>query len=362
MKKNILIALISLVLMLGIAEFVLRVIGLEEVKFRDLPRISWVNVPENVWVEHHPVLGWYAQKNKAAILESAHFPQVIVHTNSAGFRGSRDYSLSKPADVIRIAVLGDSFVFGFGVRDEEAFPALLESSGKQREVLNLGVPGYGIDQIYLSYKEIAKQYRPDIVLIGIFPEDFWRATRAFADSGHAKPYFTAGPFGKLTLRNVPVPPPFTLTRGQFPPVIEKNTAQKLLNMSVLYRLARKPFMKLLRNMRLIDPDTSDEWVLGRAILGQMIEDVRAEGAVPVMVLLPPRDWAESTRKTTQERSLVRFAEREKVDLINLRPTFNDAVAKDGLETYYIKNDWHWTPQGHAWAARAIEDYFNQKGN
>jgi len=362
MKKNIILLLVTLAVMLGIAEFVLRVIGLEDVKLRDLPRIGWVNVPENVWVEHHPVLGWYAQKNKAAILESAHFPQVIVHTNSSGFRGSRDYSLRKPADVIRIAALGDSFVFGFGVRDEDAFPALLESSERRREVMNLGVPGYGIDQICLSYREIAKNYQPDIVLVGIFPDDFWRATRAFADSGHAKPYFSVGNFGQLTLRNVPVPPPFTLSRGQFPPVIEQNKVQKLLNKSVLYRLARKPFMRLLRNMRLIDPDTSEEWILGRTILSELIQDIRKDQSLPVLVLIPPKEWAQSGRKTSLEKSILRFVEREGVDLINLHPVFVDAVARDGLETYYIKNDWHWTPKGHAFAARAIEDYFGRGGN
>ena len=106
-------------------------------------------------------------------------------------------------------------------------------------------------------------------------------------------------------------------------------------------------------MRLIDPNASDEWLIGRAILHQMIGEIRREGATPVLVLLPPKGWAESMRKTTLERSLLRFAEREKVGLINLRPAFNEAVARDGLEAYYIKNDWHWTPRGHALAARTI---------
>jgi len=361
MKKNILLVTISLFMALALGEFVLRVVGVGKVKFQEKPRVGWVNVPENVWVEHHSVLGWYSQKTKAALLESSNFPQVIVHTNASGFRGSREYAIEKPQGVIRIAVLGDSFVFGFGVQDGEAFPALLEAQDKSREVLNLGVPGYGMDQIYLSYREIARKYHPDIVLIGIFPEDFWRSTRSFADSGHVKPYFSLSAKGELVLHNVPIPPPFSLKTDQFPPLLEQSSAQKILEKSVLFRLAKKPALKLAKNMRLIDPNDSEEWQVGRAILSRLIDEVRADKAIPVVVLMPPQDWAQSARKTSLERSIIRFVDREKVDFINLKPAFNDAVAKDGLETYYIKNDWHWTPRGHALAAKTIEEYFNRKG-
>jgi hypothetical protein len=360
-KKNILLVIISLFLALALGEFVLRVVGVDRVKFQEKPRMGWVNVPENVWVEHHLVLGWYSQKNKTAVLESKNFSKTKIHTNAAGFRGTRDYTPQKSEGMIRIAVLGDSFVFGFGVQDGEAFPALLESQDKTREVLNLGVPGYGIDQIYLSYQEIARKYHPDVVLIGIFPEGFWRCTRSFTDSGHVKPYFSLSSSEKLVLHNVPVPSPFSLNTNQFPSILEQSPAQKVLEQSVLYRLAKKPILKLAKNMRLIDPNNAEEWMIGRAILSQLIDAVRADKAVPVLVLMPSQDWAQSTRKTSLERSILRFSDREKVGLINLKPVFNDAVAKDSLEVYYIKDDWHWTAQGHALAARTITEYFNRKG-
>ena len=352
-RKNMLLVVLSLLLALVFGEMVLRIIGVDRVKFQEKPRMSWANVPENSWVEHHSVLGWYSQKNKTAFLESQNFPRVEVHTNSAGFRGIREYAVEKPIGVIRVAALGDSFVFGFGVRDGESFPAVLESQNKTREVLNLGIPGYGMDQIYLSYREIARKYHPNIVLIGIFQEDFWRCTRSFADSGHVKPYFSLYSNGKLVLHNVPVPPPFSLNSNQFPPLLEQNVIQRLLDKSVLYRLATKPLVKLAKNIRLIDPNNTEEWLIGRAILQKLIAEVRRDDGVPVLVLIPSQDWAKSTRKTTLERSIRRFADREKVGLINLRPAFSAAVEKEGLEAYYIKSDWHWTAKGHALAAKTI---------
>lgn len=359
MKKNILLVVIALALALGIAEFVVRVVGLERVRFREVPRLGWVNVPENIWMEYHPVLGWYAQKNKTATLISPNFAPIEVHTNAAGFRGGRDYLPEKRAGIIRIAVLGDSFVFGFGVQDTESFPALLELSGLRREVLNLGVPGYGIDQIYLSYQEIAKKYHPDVVLIGIFPEDFWRCTRSFADSGHVKPYFSIAANGKLLLHNVPVPPRYSLSKDQFPPIIESSTLQKILNASVLYRLVKKPLIKLMKNVGFMDPDTTEEGILGRIILQQLIQDIRRDQATPVIVLIPPKEWVRSARKTSLEKSMHRFAVAEKVDIIDLKQAFRDAVAREGLEKYYIANDWHWTSRGQSLAAQTIEMYFAQ---
>lgn len=360
MKKNLTIVFFSLFLALFIAEVVLRLIGVDQVRFQEKPRLDWVNVPEKIWVEYHPILGWYAQKNKTALLRSTHFPDVEVHTNSAGFRGTREYAVEKLSGVIRMAALGDSFVFGFGVKDTETFPAVLESQNNTREVLNLGVPGYGLDQIYLSYREIAKKYHPDIVIIGIFPEDFWRCTRSFADSGHVKPYFSLSEPDKLSLHNVPVPPQYSLNTNQFPDLFKRNLFQRGFNHFILFRLAKRVAIKLAKNMRLIDPDNTAEWLVGRAILSQWIQEIRTDKAFPVLVLMPPQDWARGSRKTSLERSLIRFAEREKIDLINLHPVFTEAAAKEGLETYYIKDDWHWTAKGHALAAEAIEKYFNQK--
>jgi lysophospholipase L1-like esterase len=59
-------------------------------------------------------------------------------------RGLRDvdHSLDPAAGVVRIAVVGDSFVFGEGVPAEKSLPAALQSRlGRSREILNLGWPG-----------------------------------------------------------------------------------------------------------------------------------------------------------------------------------------------------------------------------
>jgi lysophospholipase L1-like esterase len=57
-------------------------------------------------------------------------------------------SKKKPKGVWRIAALGDSTMFGWGIREEETFPAVLQralnsgSDSREYEVLNFAVPGY----------------------------------------------------------------------------------------------------------------------------------------------------------------------------------------------------------------------------
>jgi hypothetical protein len=88
--------------------------------------------------------------------------------NKSGFRGS-DFSSSGDHDR-RIFFMGDSFVFGSGVESNETIPATLENKlGKSVQVYNLGVPGYGPDQALALLKENGPRYRPDTVILSLFP-------------------------------------------------------------------------------------------------------------------------------------------------------------------------------------------------
>lgn len=356
---NLLLALFSIFFAVGVLEISLAIVYPDKLAQPEQIRSSWVNVPERIWTEYHPVLGWYHQKNRKALLEGNGF-SVELHTNSAGFRGQRDYPKERVEGKKRLLVLGDSFVFGWGVQDSEVLAARVEARDPSYEVLNAGVPGYGIDQIYLTYKHIGREYKSDIVFIGIFDEDFWRSTRSFADTGHAKPYFVLTRGGReLALKNVPVPPQYSLKTDQFPSVIEQGPVMRVIEKSRVYKAVRPALLKLARNLRLIDPDMSREWVLGKAILKQLVDEIRADGARPVLLTVPSQYWAQSSRPTSLARSLQRFAQKEGVDLLDTTPSFVKAVQERGLASYYIPGDGHWNAGGHELAADLIFDWLGK---
>ena len=357
---NILLSVCSFIFILAIIEIALHVINPEKPKLIEKPKTDWALVTERVWTEHDPNLGWALMKNKNAELK-IEFGTFPMKFSASGFRGDKNYSLSRTDGVKRMAVIGDSFPFGWGVLDHEVFSSLLEKKYPNVEIPNFSVPGYGIDQIYLSYKYRARNYKPDVVLIGIYPEDFWRATRAFSDTGHCKPYFTLKMNGELALKNTPVPLPFTLTTNQFPEIIEKSNFERLLMRSYVARFFSKRLNKAAKSIGLIDPDTREEWKLGKAIIKQLIYEVKKDQAIPILFTAPPRRWAESNDDESVLKSIRRLAKAEGVYFIDFTPHFRRLIASSDPSDYYIPKDLHWTAKAHTYVADTFISELNTIG-
>jgi hypothetical protein len=106
------------------------------------------------------------------------FAGVPVRINNLGFRDRRDYSLAKAPHTFRILVFGDSVTFGHGTLDTTTYPYLLEERLRQWrpdinwEVWNLGVPGYNTRQELTYLTEIGPRAKPDLAVIGFYPNDF----------------------------------------------------------------------------------------------------------------------------------------------------------------------------------------------
>jgi hypothetical protein len=102
----------------------------------------------------------------------------LYRANASGLRSDREYSTEASEGVLRIALFGDSFVHGDGLALEASLAPLLEAALGQRgvraEVLNFGVPGYGIDQAYLRYRQQAGRFRPALVVLGLQLENVAR--------------------------------------------------------------------------------------------------------------------------------------------------------------------------------------------
>jgi len=87
----------------------------------------------------------------------------------------------------RIVALGDSATFGWDVEAAEAWPQVLErllrESGREVEVLNLGVPGYSSHQGLLLLPEVW-ELKPDLLLVAYGRND--ELDTAFSPTDHAR--------------------------------------------------------------------------------------------------------------------------------------------------------------------------------
>ena len=151
---KLLLVLFGLVLGSLIAEIALRITGYSYPEFYKLDY-------SRGYALRPDIQGWYRKEGEA-----------YIQTNRDGLR-DRDHSQTKPANTIRIAVLGDSYVEALQVSQDQAFWAVMEKllqdcptlAGKKVEVINFGVSGYGTAQELITLREDVWQYSPDLVLL-----------------------------------------------------------------------------------------------------------------------------------------------------------------------------------------------------
>lgn len=98
--------------------------------------------------------------------------------NKFGYPG-KEYPPEKPDSVLRIALIGDSYVEGFQLFERHHFARLLEyklkeNTNKKVEILNFGTGGADLRGMYLRYIRLAKKFNPDVTLFFIKTEDLIR--------------------------------------------------------------------------------------------------------------------------------------------------------------------------------------------
>lgn len=159
-------------------EAYLRFIGTEQYQ-RTFPG-QFENNPDTAeWGQVDATLGWAANKAYAGI-------------NAQGFRDRKDYS--RPAlipGLKRVLVLGDSFIWGHGVSPDENVPSLLERRyNNEYEFYNISAPGWGIDQMYLGYRQYKDILQPQVVMLFFVDDDVPRVLEAYRGwEGKNKPSF-----------------------------------------------------------------------------------------------------------------------------------------------------------------------------
>lgn len=99
----------------------------------------------------------------------------VVTTNADGLRTS--LPREKTPGRARVALMGDSTVFGWGVDEggavSDGLQAALDAAAPGAvEVLNAGQPGYSTTQAAWLFEEVVADYRPDRVIVFVPMHDF----------------------------------------------------------------------------------------------------------------------------------------------------------------------------------------------
>jgi hypothetical protein len=276
---------------------------------------------------HDPLLGWDNRFGGSRVRDRPQIPERPARSADAP---------------LRVVAVGDSFVFGNDVAPDENFCAVLEQNWRL-EVLNMGVPGYGIDQSYLKYREYGAVYAPDIVLLGIYVHDYERTTVAF--TAFAKPLFVEHS-GHFALANLPVPdPPAELTR----------IGAAFDHRWYLPALVDDAWHRLRHQGDAAYFDEADRII--RHILGQLME--RLEPTQRLLVVHIPKGNAFTDQADVEHaemhRRLLAIYDELHVDHIDLLDAFGQV--EDPTARYYVirpsGSPSHLNPAGHRRAAELI---------
>jgi lysophospholipase L1-like esterase len=121
----------------------------------------------SVFYYNHPVYHHALIPNASGKLVTSEF-STDVKINSLGLRNDEIGNKTK----YRILMVGDSFTWGYGVRENETFPRLLETVlGSNYEVINAGATSYSPLLEYLYLKNDGLRLRPDMVVLNFDMSD-----------------------------------------------------------------------------------------------------------------------------------------------------------------------------------------------
>jgi lysophospholipase L1-like esterase len=130
-------------------------------------------------LEAHAKYGWRLKPNHATRLQWESY-DYVVQSNSLGFPGP-EYPANKAKGIFRIMTIGDAFTSAEGVDTNKSWPRLLEKDlneqhpGQTYQVMNFGITGYGPIQYAAVVEDFIPEYKPDLLIIGFFVNDFYDA-------------------------------------------------------------------------------------------------------------------------------------------------------------------------------------------
>jgi lysophospholipase L1-like esterase len=305
---------------------------------------------------YDPELGWRGRPQAEGPFSGWEFT-TRVHLNAEGFR-DRAVVEEKPAAHRRILLFGDSIMWGYGVEEGERFsdllPGLLASRGVEVEVLNLAVNGYDTGQELLLYRRIGMRSCADLVIVGLYENDLRESVSAW-QGPYAKPYFRLVE-GRLELANVPVPQADWASLQEDQRSGLKRWLREHVRVYALAAWARETLRSVLAPPPSVPTADEPGMLVTARLLRQFQQEVTEAGGRFAVVLLPDHRVLEQG----DGGALRRVAAAAGIEAtLDLAPRFRDIPLEQRRRLFYRLDGAHWTPEGHALAARHLAAFIQE---
>ncbi|MBX3333519.1 MAG: hypothetical protein KF876_05305 [Nitrospira sp.] len=271
-------------------------------------------------------------------------------------------SFRKSVQQTDIALVGDSFTFGYEVTYEETYGYYLEQMlGSQFRILNFGVSGYGIDQAFLRYERDVRPWKPKIVVFGFISNDAERTMWVYPfasgigwwDYPFSKPRLilygeervnlnvpTLSPEAILSRKSISELPGIEYQRGYSP----NDWQERFYHYSYLIRLLES----YSSPPSPVSPEVSRETLLSinASILKTFLRSAEKEQSVPLVIFFPSDHELEKPKTTLPLGKQV--LEKAGIEYIDPTSCLLEVPPADRFMPQH-----HYTPQGNAAIAKCL---------
>lgn len=283
-----------------------------------------------------PALGWVLRPSYDGV-HVEYDREVPTTTNAHGARGPA-WDAARAAARVRVLALGDSCTFGRGVPDGATWPARLEAHlrarGADAAVFNAGVEGYDTAQELEVLRRRAPLVRPTVVVV------CW-----LSNDAHGRPPVQV--FDGHLARD----------RAHFEDWLAR-TERRGVNRSALYRFLRVRWTLLEAGLGLRRDDPPDARISDAQLassqtpLRAIVDETRALGATPLVVLLPREEELDDPRFDTSHHDRMQaFVEGLGVQVVNLARAWRDDPPHG--PRFLPRDAIHLTPAGYDAVAGAV---------
>lgn len=322
------------------------------------------------------VLGWTFIPDKAGAIFYANEASHFIKTNASGFRDD-DFEREKKGK--RIMFIGDSFVSNISVKDDDVFTEVMEANVPGLDAMNFGVNGYGQVQEMLLLGQWVDQVKPDLVVLTVYVRnDFgdnmgkgqWNRKKPIAlwDEEHQEVRLSTlsdNPRGKKSER-------YFYHKSHLYHFIVRRIAN-MRNSEVDFQGER--YMPLAPpELILCKKEPNQQMMEMRLVMEHLILQMRnklKEQNIPMALMIAPSiaqvedkfwEYFISTSVTDPElfdrrepnRWLEQWGEHEHIPTLDLFSILHQKTLNGS--TMYNLNEQHWTKEGNAVVAKALEDF------
>ena len=345
--------------------------------------------------------GWVLRPGASGVV--AVETRQFVRINNHGFHDEERVH-DKPANTVRIAVLGNSWTEALQVPLEKTYTAVLQRNLNQRscfggrrvEVLNFGVAGYSTAQELLTLRQEVWKYHPDVILLAFYPaRDIANNLREFNNAAHPEqsPYFVFRG-GQLVLDDSFRTLPVLQGRQIAFQNLRYGVAQHARTIQAIFAMQQNLRMRLaaaeagekaqqagVNNLEFViygppvRPEMQLAWRVTETLFLAVRDEVESHGAEFRIVTLATRPQVipDAAKRAALMRKLgvenldyaderiAGFAKQQGIDVIRLAPAMSayaqaHSVYLNGFNTDNFGAG-HWNETGHRLAAEIIANAF-----